>query len=78
MKSEAKCIVPGHYQIHPPDSLDQLGGAAALRRAQEFTRDRISYLLMDYKFLNGDFQGVSNSTFCFSVTPSTRNQLAGL
>jgi hypothetical protein len=78
MKSEAKRIVPGHYQIHPPDSLDQLGGVAALRRAQEFTRDRVLYLLTDYKFLNGDFQGVSNSTFRFSVTPSTRGQPASL
>jgi hypothetical protein len=59
MKGEAKRIVPGHYHIHPPETLDQsTGGPAGLRRAQEFTRDRVQYLLTDYKFLEGDFQGV--------------------
>jgi len=57
IKSEAKRLVPGHYKLHPPDSLE----IVSQRRAQEYTRDRVKYLFTKHRFLSGDFQGVSTS-----------------
>lgn len=62
VKGEAKRIVPDHYHIHPPDSLTRLSA----RDAQEYTRERVRYLLTDYRFLYGDFNGVST---LFAIEP---------
>jgi hypothetical protein len=61
MKTEAKRFVAEHYHLHPPETLDQTIRPTAARDNRDFTRDRVQYLLDGYKFLNGEFNGVSST-----------------
>jgi hypothetical protein len=61
-KAEAKKIVVEHYHLHPPEALG-VTGPDAHRRAIEFTKDRVNYLLTDYRFLYGSFNNVSVLNF---------------
>ena len=56
-KTEAKKVVVEHYHLHPPEALG-MTGPNAHRRAIEFTKDRVEYLLTNYRFLYGTFNNV--------------------
>jgi hypothetical protein len=58
MKQEAKNIVEQFYHL-TPDSLDNAGTSNTHRTIARDTKDRVAYLLRNYRFLYGEFQGVS-------------------
>ncbi|KAG8754493.1 hypothetical protein FRC14_005013 [Serendipita sp. 396] len=63
MKTEAKRLITMHYGLFPPETLAYRHVSEVTRRSQEFTKDRVAYLLKDYEFLNGEFQGRAKMPF---------------
>ena len=55
VKSEAKRLVPTHFRLHPPETLE----IANTQRTHEYTHERVKYLLYKHHFLKGELQGVS-------------------
>ncbi|KAG9049096.1 hypothetical protein FS842_000248 [Serendipita sp. 407] len=62
VKTEAKRLVAPHYQLAPP-SLNVNAGQAARAQAIKDTRDRVAYLLEDFRYLYGEFQGRNDIPF---------------
>lgn len=60
-------MVVEHYHLHPEESLG-IVGSSAHGKAVEFTRNRVEYLLQDYKFLYGRLNDVSPSSILHSFT----------
>ncbi|KAG8756891.1 hypothetical protein FRC14_002550 [Serendipita sp. 396] len=63
MKTEAKRLITMHYGLFPPETLAYRHASEATRQSQEFTKERVAYLLKDYEFLNGEFQGRQKMPF---------------